>query len=110
MPALDFCRTVGRAATSARSLRADTHLRRGAASNGENCSRGYLLREENVNTYFQGRKIAAAQDYERPSMEALRLIRKLRWIGMEEEAERAETQLHESTLAGGVVTAAHETD
>jgi hypothetical protein len=71
---------------------------------------GYLWREENVNTYLQGRKIAAAQDYERPSMEALRLIRKLRWIGMEEEAERAETQLHESTLAGGVVTAAHETD
>ena len=69
-----------------------------------------FLREENVNTYLQGRKIASPQDYERPSMEALRLIRKLRWIGMEEEAERVETQLHETTLAGGVVTAAHETD
>jgi hypothetical protein len=63
-----------------------------------------------VNTYLQGRKITAAQDYERPSVEALRLIRKLRWIGMEEEAERVETQLHEATLAGGVITAAHETD
>ena len=54
-------------------------------------------REENVNTYLQGRKITATQDYERPSVEALHLIRKLRWIGMEEEAERAETQLHETT-------------
>jgi hypothetical protein len=72
--------------------------------------RGYLWREENVNTYLQGRKITAARDYERPSVEALHLIRKLRWIGMEEEAERVETQLHETTLAGGVITAAHETD
>jgi hypothetical protein len=63
-----------------------------------------------VNTYLQGRKITAAQAYERPSVEVLHLIRKLRWIGMEEEAERVETQLHEATLAGGVITAAHETD
>jgi hypothetical protein len=83
-------------------------IERGAASNGEYCLRGYLW-EENVNTYLQGRKITAAQD-ERPSVEALQLIRKLRWIGMEEEAERVETQLHETTLAGGVITAAHETD
>jgi hypothetical protein len=59
-----------------------------------------LWREENVNTYLQGRKITAAQDHERPSVEALRLIRKLRWIGMEEEAEQVEMQLHEPTLAG----------
>ena len=84
-------------------------LKRGAASNGEYCLRGYLW-EENVNTYLQGRKITAAQDYERPSVEALQLIRKLRWIGMEEEAERVETQLHETTLAGGVITTAQETD
>jgi hypothetical protein len=69
--------------------------------------RGYLW-EENVNTYLQGRKITAAQDYERPSVEALQLIRKLRWIGMEEEAERVETQLHETTLASGVITAAND--
>jgi hypothetical protein len=68
------------------------------------------LEGENVNTYLQGRKITATQDYERPSVEALHLIRKLRWIGMEEEAERVETQLHETTLAGGVITVAHETD
>jgi hypothetical protein len=30
-----------------------------------------------VNTYLKGRKITAAQEYERPSMEALRLIRKI---------------------------------
>ena len=63
-----------------------------------------------MNTYLQGRKITAAQDYERPSVEVLQLICKLRWIGMGEEAERVETQLHETTLAGGVITAAHETD
>ena len=40
----------------------------------------------------------------------LHLIRKLRWIGMEEEAEQVEMQLHETTLAGGVITAAYETD
>jgi len=109
MPALDFCRTVGAAAACARSLYVLISIERGAASNGEYCLRGYLW-EENVNTYLQGRKIIAAQDYERPSVEALQLIRKLRWIGMEEEAERVETQLHETTLAGGVITTAQETD
>ena len=63
-----------------------------------------------MNTYLQGRKITATQDYERPSVEALHLICKLRWIGMEEEAEQVEMQLHETTLAGGVITAAYETD
>ena len=63
-----------------------------------------------MNTYLQDRKITAAQDYERPSVEALHLIRKLRWIGLEEEAEQVEMQLHETTLAGGVITAAYETD
>jgi hypothetical protein len=29
---------------------------------------------------------------------------------MEEEAERVQTQLHETTQVGGVITAAHETD
>ena len=67
-------------------------------------------REENVNTYLQGRKITATQDYERPSVETLHLIRKLRWIGMEEEAELAEMQLRETALAGGVMTATHEID
>ena len=56
---------------------------------------------KNVIIYLQGRKITAPHDHERPSAEALHLIHKLRWIGMEEEAERVETQLHETTLAGG---------
>ena len=63
-----------------------------------------------MNTYLQGRKITATQDHKRPSVETLHLIRKLRWIGMEEEAEQVEMQLHETTLAGGVITAAYETD
>ena len=63
-------------------------------------ARGYLWRKENVNTYLKGRKIAAAQDYERPSMEALRLIRKLRWIGMEEEAERVQTNSNKRSAFG----------
>jgi hypothetical protein len=63
-----------------------------------------------VNTYLQGRKITAARDYERPSVEVLHLICKLRWIGMEEEAERVEMQLRETTLAGSVIAAVHETD
>ena len=62
------------------------------------------------NTYLQGRKITAAQDQERPSVEVLHLIRQLRWIGMEEEAERVQIQLHETTQVGGVITAGHETD
>lgn len=63
-----------------------------------------------MNTYLQGRKITAAQDYERPSVEALHLIRKLRWIGMEEEAEQLQMKVQEATATGGVITAAHETD
>jgi hypothetical protein len=69
-----------------------------------------FLREGNVNIYLQGRKITTAQDHQRSSVEVLHLIRKLRWIGMEEEAKRVEMQLRETTLAGGVITATHETD
>ena len=63
-----------------------------------------------MTTYLQGRKITTPQDHKRPSVEALDLIRKLRWIGMEEEAERVEMQLRETTLAGSVIAAVHETD
>ena len=62
------------------------------------------------NTYLQGRKITAAQDHERPSAEALHLIRKLRWIGMEEEAEELQKKIQETTPTGGVMTVAGETD
>ena len=63
-----------------------------------------------MNIYLQGRKITTAQDHQRPSVEVLHLIRKLRWIGMEEEAELAEMQLRETAPAGGVMTATHEID
>jgi len=63
-----------------------------------------------VSTYLQGRKITVAQVDERPPAEVLNLIRKLRWIGMEEEAERVQLQLRDTTLAGGVFAAVDEAD
>jgi hypothetical protein len=58
-------------------------------------------------TYLQGRKIAAD---ERPSPKVVLLIRKLRWLGMETEAEQVLQDLREDTPTGGVITAAGETD
>ncbi len=63
-----------------------------------------------MDTYLQGRKVPAVQDYGRPSVEVLHLIRKLRWMGMEEEAEQVQVKLRDSTPAGGVITTARETD
>jgi hypothetical protein len=63
-----------------------------------------------VDTYLQGRKVTAVQDYRQPSVEALHLICKLRWMGMEAEAEQAEIKLREATPTGSVITAVHETD
>lgn len=64
-----------------------------------------------MSTYLQGRKIPAAPyDSECPPAETLHLIRKLRWIGMEEEAEKLETKLRETTTVGRVITAVRETD
>ena len=62
------------------------------------------------NTYLQGRKIAAAHDQERPSVEVLHLIRKLRWMGMEEEAAELQMKLCDTASTGAIVTGAHETD
>jgi hypothetical protein len=61
-----------------------------------------------MNTDLQGRKISIEQDYRSPPVEILHLIRKLRWIGMEEEAEQL--QMQQSAPAGGVTTIVHETD
>ncbi len=63
-----------------------------------------------MDTYLQGRKITAAQDYKRPSVEVLHLIRKLRWMGMEEEAEYLQMKLRETTPTGSLITAESETD
>ncbi len=63
-----------------------------------------------MDRYLEGRKVTAVQDYGRPSMEVLHLIRKLRWMGMEEEADQVQVKLRDTTPAGGVITAARETD
>jgi hypothetical protein len=63
-----------------------------------------------VNTYLQGRKITIEHDSRPPAMEILHLIRKLRWIGMEDEAEQLQMKIQEATPIGGVITVARETD
>ncbi len=63
-----------------------------------------------MNTYLQGRKISIEHDRQRPPVEILHLIRKLRWIGMEEEAEQLQMKIQQATPAGGVITVARETD
>ena len=63
-----------------------------------------------MDRYLEGRKVTAVRDYGRPSMEVLHLIRKLRWMGMEEEADQVQLKLRDTTPAGGVITAARETD
>ncbi len=63
-----------------------------------------------MDTYLQGRRITDAQDYRHPSVEVLHLIRKLRWMGMEEEAEQVQMKLRETTPTGSIITAPRETD
>lgn len=62
-----------------------------------------------MNTYLQGRRVAA-EGHGRPSGEVMQLIRKLRWIGMDEEAEQAQRELRHTSPTGGVLTAPRETD
>lgn len=75
-----------------------------------------IAREENctgrnaMDTYLHGRRINVSQNYERPSPEVLHLIRKLRWMGMETEAEQLQMKICDATLTGSVITTAHETD
>ena len=84
----------------------------GEASNDDDCSRKnyYLNTEEIRGHYLQGRKVTAVQDYGRPSVEVLHLIRKLHWMGMEEEAEQLQMKLCDATPTGSVITTARETD
>ena len=63
-----------------------------------------------METYLQGRKIPAVRGDDRPSLEALQFIRKLRWMGMEQEAEKAQMELRHTRTAGAVVTSPYETD
>ena len=62
-----------------------------------------------MDSYLQDRKITAVQEFGPPSVEVLHLIRKLRWMGMEEEADQVQMKLRDTTPAGGVITAARET-
>lgn len=59
---------------------------------------------------LHGRKIDMEQEYRRPPAEIVRLIRKLRWIGMDEEAEELQAKMQETGVIGGVLTVPHETD
>jgi len=63
-----------------------------------------------VNTYLQGRKITVEQDHRPPPVETLHLICKLRWIGMEEEAEQLQIQMQHNAPTGSVITVVRETD
>ena len=49
---------------------------------------------------------------QRASNKLVKLIRKLRWMGMEEEAERVQMELAQRSVppADSVVAAAHDTD
>jgi hypothetical protein len=59
---------------------------------------------------LQGRKIDMEQEYRPPPVELVRLIRKLRWIGMDEEAEELHAKMQEAGVIGGVLTVPSETD
>jgi hypothetical protein len=63
-----------------------------------------------VDTYLQGRRIPAAQGDHQPSADAVQLILKLRWMGLEEEAERALNELHNAAAAGVILVSSPETD
>jgi hypothetical protein len=63
-----------------------------------------------VNINLQGRKIAVQQDCGPPAAEILHLIRKLRWMGMEDEAERLNMKLCETAPTGSIITTERETD
>ena len=63
-----------------------------------------------MSNYLQGRKIDMEQEYRRTPLEIVRLIRKLRWIGMDEEAEELHAKMQEAGVLGGILTAPRETD
>jgi hypothetical protein len=67
-------------------------------------------REDQMDRYLQGRKAPVVQREREPSPESLRLIRKLRWIGMDEEAEQAQSELRCTATVGAVITFPSETD
>lgn len=67
-----------------------------------------------MDTYLQGRRVPNTrhngQPSGPPSGETIQLIRKLRWMGMDVEAEQAQRELRRTSPTGGVLTAPRETD
>ncbi len=63
-----------------------------------------------MSNHSHGGKINREQEYRRPPAEIIRLLGKLRWIGMDDEAEELQAKTQESGLIGGVLTVPHETD
>jgi hypothetical protein len=55
-------------------------------------------------------KTNTEQEYHRPPAEIIRLLGKLRWIGMDDEAEELQAQTQESGVIGGILTVPRETD
>jgi hypothetical protein len=47
---------------------------------------------------------------QRSSDELTKLVRKLRWMGFEKEAERTQRMLSDVVPAGGILAQPHETD
>ena len=60
----------------------------------------------------RGGKQEALQDSaeQRASSELVKLVQKLRWIGMEREAERLQKVLHRVPAAGSILAAPRDTD
>ena len=60
-----------------------------------------------MHTYLQGRKIPGDQNRQRPPGEILHLIRKLRWLGMDEEAEDLHAKLQKGQPRPGAFSPSH---
>ncbi len=63
-----------------------------------------------MSDFSHGGKINPEQEFRRPPAEIIRLLGKLRWIGMDEEAEELQAKTQESGVIGGILTVARETD
>ena len=108
-PARDFFQTVGRASTLPRSL--CVPIEDGPASNDDDCSRkDYCLNREEIRGHLFAGSKCHRHELRAAIVEVLHLIRKLRWMGMEEEAEQLQMKLCDATPIGSVITTARETD
>ncbi len=63
-----------------------------------------------MSNHPHGGKINPEQEYRRPPAEIIRLLGKLRWIGMDDEAEELQAKTQDSGVIGGVLTVPRETD